>query len=98
MTFNIGTDIEGNNVITGGDETGATVLKLTPVKPLKPGHTHMVLVTRGVRNAAGLPVESDSVMLALKGQASLVGTSGEALEPLRQLYNAQIWQIGRAHV
>lgn len=91
MTFNIAEDDNGNNVITDSDETGATVLKMMPITPLKPGHQHMVIVTRGVANAAGYSVESDGAMLALKGEGSLVGTAAEALEPLRQLYDAAVW-------
>ncbi len=77
------------------DETGATVLKATPVRPLRPGRPHMVVITGNVKNAAGLSIESDTAMLALKSTATLTGT-GAALEPLRQVYNANLWPAAEA--
>ncbi len=77
------------------DETGATVLKATPIRPLKPGRTHMVVITGNVKNAEGLSIESDSAMLALKSKATLTGTAA-ALEPLRQVYNNNLWPAAEA--
>ncbi len=93
VRFEVRSDASGENSVIFG----------FPVRPLSPGHTHLVVVTQGVIGTeSGLPVESESLTILLKGEtpfvdgngnstrASLDNATAAALEPLRQIYQT-IW-------
>ena len=81
LNFSVRLDESGENQVVFG----------FPVRPLSPGHTHIVIVTQGVTGSpSNLPVESDTFSLLLKGQNPLSGAAA-ALEPVRQLYDAVVW-------
>lgn len=76
-----------------------------PVTPLKPGRTHVVIITDAVTdNTNGFSVESEATTVFLKRPEPLTDSNGnslvsvltnaqaQALEPLRQAYT-QIWPV-----
>ena len=84
-----------------------TVIGL-PVTPLKPGRTHIVIVTnRVLDNKNGFPVEPEATTVFLKRPEPLVDANGnslvsvlsnaqaQALEPLRLAYS-QIWPVAES--
>jgi len=88
------------------DETGNnSVIMGMPVRPLTPGHPHLVVVTQGVIGTnSSLPVESEATTIILKRTTPLVDAAGnslspalsneqaQALEPLRAVYQG-IWGL-----
>ncbi len=88
------------------DETGNnSVISGLPVRPLNPGHPHLVIVTQGViGTASSLPVESEATTIILKRTTPLVDANGnslstaltneqaQALEPLRAAYQP-MWAL-----
>lgn len=81
----------------------AASVAVVPLVPLAPGHTHIVVITQGVKGLASQrPVESEILTVLLKGSTPFVDGSGNstraaldnataaALEPLRGAYQA-IW-------
>ena len=93
MAYEVRADESGENSIVFG----------VPVRPLLPGRTHIVIITQGVIGTdSGLPVESESLTILLKGTTSFLDGNGNstrssldnatatALEPLRIAYQ-QIW-------
>ena len=91
------------------DESGeSSVLFGFPIRPLTPGHPHVVVVTSGVLGQpSGLPVESEAFTLLLKSDFPFVDPNGnstrpvfdnataQALEPVRQAYQS-IWSAAEA--
>lgn len=85
---------------------GDTV-SMMPVIPLKPGRPHMVIVTEGVQNPAGRPVQSEAITILIKRQVPLVDASGNSLvsslsneqaaslEQLRLAY-APLWEAAES--
>ncbi len=67
-------------------------LALIPLRPLKESTTYMVVLTRGIKDAAGTPVNSSGTYLLLKGPAipASAGTAAQVaqLKALRPLVNA----------
>ncbi len=63
-----------------------TTLALLPLQPLKSATTYMVVLTKGIKGADSVPVESSVPYILAKGGDVLSGHLA-ALEPLRQLVN-----------
>ncbi|CAM2006261.1 hypothetical protein [Acanthopleuribacter pedis] len=73
-----------------------TTVTATPVFPLAPGSTYIAIVTRGVLDNNGRPVESQLTIDVLKRFEPIDPTSASAaLEPVRQAYQP-IWQFAEA--
>jgi len=82
------------------DPTGRTIA-IVPVQPLKPITSYMAVVTNGVTDTSGNPATPDQIYFFTQSSSPLVDGSGnstvpaltnaqaQALEPLRQLTNAQ---------
>ncbi len=98
MRYDVRDDASGEN----------SVIFAFPVRPLTPGRPHLAIVTQGVvGEASGLPVESESLTILLKGETPFVDAAGNStrasldnataaqLEPLRQAYQP-IWSVAEA--
>ncbi|MDF1554956.1 MAG: Ig-like domain-containing protein [Deferrisomatales bacterium] len=71
------------------DPTGST-LAIVPLAPLKPRTSYLVALTSGIKSTDGRSAMSSDNYLAAKGTPhSLVGSPAAALEPVRQLVQAQ---------
>lgn len=70
------------------DPTGSTLVIL-PLAPLAPSSSYMVMLTDGIKGTNGLDPSLSAHYAIAKTSGSLVGTPAEALEPVRQLVNAQ---------
>ncbi len=87
-------------VLSSVDPTNRTLV-LVPLQPLEELKTYMVVLTNGLRDTAGNDVTPDQTYFLAKRTAPLVDAAGNstdpllptatarALEPLRQLTNAQ---------
>ncbi len=73
-------------------DPGNKTLALIPLKPLKESTTYMAVLTRGIKDAEGTPVNSSGTYLLLKGPAipDSAGTPAQVaqLKALRPLVNA----------
>ncbi len=86
--------------VSSVDPDGATLVIL-PLKPLKPSSHYLVALTREIRRDDGLTAGADFVYVLAKSPNPLFGAGGvsqvpalsdaqaQALEPVRQLVNAQ---------
>jgi pimeloyl-ACP methyl ester carboxylesterase len=70
------------------DESNSTLVIL-PLQPLLPRTSYLVMLTDGIRSATGLRPQASAHYLIAKTPNSLIGTPAAALEPVRQLVNAQ---------
>lgn len=71
-------------------DSSQTRIAILPLKPLNPQSTYVVAVNDAVTDNAGDSLAKSFFYKALSGTESLVGTSYEDLEPLRQLTLAQL--------
>ena len=77
-------------------------LAILPLKPLKPSSSYLVVLTNAIKDSQGNPFQSSLVYSYLKSSSALIGSNGksvvsglsdasaQALEPLRQLTQAQL--------
>ncbi|CAM2065564.1 Ig-like domain-containing protein [Sulfidibacter corallicola] len=73
--------------------TGASTVVAVPLTPLAPGTTYIGVVTRGVLDPTGQPVESQLNTMVIKGSDPIDPNASTApLESLRQLYQP-IWEF-----
>ena len=79
------------------DPSGATLVIL-PLAPLQPGSSYLVMLDAGIKSADGLDAQTSAHYLIAKTPNSLIGTDAEALEPVRQLVNAQEAALAAAGV
>ncbi|MBN2866426.1 MAG: lipase [Thiotrichales bacterium] len=71
---------------------------IIPLKPLEAKKTYLVVVNDQLLDIDGEPMIRGVIFNRLAGTESLVGSSLEALEPLRQLTNAQLAALASASV
>lgn len=95
--------------VTVDPTTGNPTIFAYPVRPLKPGRTHAVVMTNGVigDNEQNFPVEAQAITLLTRNAFPLVDDAGRSqvdglpdgdaagLEPLRQLYQP-LWEAAEA--
>lgn len=79
------------------DETASTLVIL-PTRPLKPRTSYLVMLSDGIRSATGLKPQVSAHYLIAKTPNSLIGTPAAALEPVRQLVNAQEFALANAGI
>ncbi len=77
-------------------------LAILPLKPLKPSSSYLVVLTNVIKDSEGNPFQPSLVYSYLKSSSALIGANGksvvsglsdasaQALEPLRQLTQAQL--------
>ena len=83
MRFSVN-DVDGNSVVTA-----------YPVLPLKPAHSHLVIITENViGSGTGTSVESEQITIGLKSQIPLEGDAA-ILEPVRQAL-APLWEAAES--
>ncbi len=76
--------------------TNRTTVTISPIVPLAPASTYIPIVTRGVLDNNGRPVESQLTINVLKRHEPIDPSSSTfALEPVRAAYQ-QIWQFAEA--
>lgn len=70
------------------DPTHSTLVIL-PTAPLKSSSSYLVMLSDGIKSADGRDPQISAHYMIAKTPNSLIGTSAEALEPVRQLVNYQ---------
>ena len=73
-------------------------IAILPLKPLDPKTTYLVVVNSQMLDADEKPLVRSTIYNGLASTESLVGSALEALEPLRQLTNAQLAALAAADV
>lgn len=89
--------------------TGNPTIFARPIRPLKPGHAHLVVMTNGVigDNDEGFPVEAQAITVLTRNTFPLVDDAGRSqveglpdanaavVEPLRQSFQP-LWEAAEA--
>ena len=79
------------------DSSGSTLV-IMPLAPLDAGSSYLVMLSDGIRSTRGMESQTSAHYLIAKTPNSLIGTEAEALEPIRQLVNAQEAALAAADV
>ena len=61
-----------------GFDSASGAVSLAPIWPLKPHHKYVVVVTKGVKDSHGKPIEPDKVFYLLERENSLVDANGHS--------------------